>query len=72
MAKEVNPKQPKVLSKPIRIIIGICALPSIMLAAMLIQLASAGRWDEVGAFEVVYALVGIFATFIALTGRRFF
>lgn len=60
------------LSLPVRIIVGVLALPSLLLAFMLISEAINGRYDGIGIFEVVYSLVGIFAIYIALTGKKFF
>ncbi|WP_371195709.1 hypothetical protein [Glaciecola sp. SC05] len=72
MSNIQNQKRPKTLSKKVRIIIGLLSLPSLMLSAMLIRTALNDQWDTVDAFEVVYAGVGIFAAYIALTGKRFF
>jgi len=65
-------ERPKTLSKKVRVIIGVLSLPSLMLSAMLISTALNGRWYTVDAFEVIYAAVGIFAAYIALSGKRFF
>jgi uncharacterized membrane protein YuzA (DUF378 family) len=47
-------------------------LPSLLLAFMLISDALNGRYEAIGAFEIVYSLVGIFAVYIALTGKKLF
>jgi hypothetical protein len=60
------------LSTKIRILIGIIALPSLVLASMLISMTLNGRQGETSYFEWVYALVGVFAVYIALTGKKFF
>ncbi|MFQ3251454.1 MAG: hypothetical protein ACI9O6_003304 [Glaciecola sp.] len=60
------------LSIPVRIIIGVLALPSLFLAFMLVSEALNSRFDGIGAFEIVYSLVGVFAVYIALTGKKFF
>jgi hypothetical protein len=60
------------LSLTVRIIVGLLALPSLLLAFMLISEAINGRYDGIGVFEVVYSLVGLFAIYIALTGKKFF
>jgi hypothetical protein len=60
------------LSLPIRIAIGIVALPSLVLAAMLVSMLINQNADTISFFEVVYALVGLFASYIALTGKKFF
>ncbi|MFC4701612.1 hypothetical protein ACFO4O_15765 [Glaciecola siphonariae] len=70
--KTAQPKTPKTLSTKVRIIIGLLSLPSLILTAMLIKTAMNDMWDTVGAFEVVYAAVGLFAAFISLTGKRYF
>ncbi|MBT1451037.1 hypothetical protein KJ365_09115 [Glaciecola sp. XM2] len=62
----------KTLSLKVRILIGILSIPSVLLAAFLINAGINGDWDSVGAFEVIYAAVGFFAAYIALTGKRFF
>ncbi|WP_395341270.1 hypothetical protein PN836_018835 [Ningiella sp. W23] len=65
-------KQAKTLSKKVRLIIGILSIPSLILTAMLLKLALDGQQDSIGFFELTYAVVGIFAAYIALTGKRFF
>jgi hypothetical protein len=65
-------KKDKTFSVKARIIIGLLSIPSLMLVAMLIKTWMNDDWDSVGAFELVYAAVGIFAAYVALTGKRFF
>lgn len=60
------------LSVSVRIVIGLLALPSLLLAFMLISEALNGRYEAIDAFEIVYSLVGTFAVYIALTGKKFF
>lgn len=60
------------LSLTVRIIIGVLAMPSLLLAFMLISEAIKGNFDGIGAFEIIYAVVGFFAIYIALTGKKFF
>lgn len=60
------------LSLTVRIIVGVLATPSLLLAFMLISDAIKGNFDGIGAFEIIYALVGFFAVYIALTGKKFF
>lgn len=60
------------LSLSVRIIVGTLSLPSLLLAFMLVSEALKGNFDSIGAFEFIYALVGFFAIYIALTGRKFF
>lgn len=60
------------LSLSVRIIVGVLSLPSLLLAFMLISDALKGNFDGIGAFEIIYALVGLFAIYIALTGKKFF
>jgi len=60
------------LSLTVRIIVGLLALPSLLLAFMLISEAINGRYNGIGIFELVYSVVGFFAVYIALTGKKFF
>jgi hypothetical protein len=60
------------LSLTVRIIVGVLSLPSLLLAFMLISDAINSRYDGIGIFEVVYSVVGFFAIYIALTGKKFF
>ena len=60
------------LTLPVRIIIGVLSLPSLLLAFMLVSDAINKRFEGIGAFELVYALVGVFAMYVALTGKKFF
>jgi len=68
----VTRSKAKTLSGKIRILIGILSLPSIMLAALIIYSISNGNAEDIGFFEVIYAIVGLFAAYIALSGKRFF
>jgi hypothetical protein len=63
--------EPK-LSLKIRVLIGVIAIPSLLLAAMLISMLINQTPGEINYFEVVYALVGVFAMYVALTGKKFF
>jgi hypothetical protein len=63
--------EPK-LSLKIRILIGIIAIPSLILAAMIMSMLIKQTAGEISFFEVVYSLVGVFAMYIALTGKKFF
>ena len=56
----------------IRILIGIIAIPSLILAAMIISMLINQTDGEINYFEVVYSLVGVFAMYVALTGKKFF
>ncbi|ALS97904.1 hypothetical protein [Lacimicrobium alkaliphilum] len=60
------------LSPAIRILIGIAGLPSIVLGYMLIATALEEGIADIGAFELVYSLVGVVALYIAITGKRLF
>jgi len=60
------------LSLSVRIIVGVLSLPSLLLAFMLISEGLKGNFDGIGAFEIIYSLVGFFAIYIALTGKKFF
>jgi hypothetical protein len=60
------------LSLTVRIIIGVLAMPSLLLAFMLISEAIKGNFDGIDAFEIIYAVVGFFDIYIALTGKKFF
>jgi len=63
--------EPK-LSLKIRVLIGIIAIPSLILAAMIISTVINQTAGDISFFEVVYSLVGVFAMYVALTGRKFF
>ena len=65
-------KQKGQLTLGVRIVIGLLALPSLFLGFMLVSDAINNRFDGIGAFEIVYSLVGVFAIYIALTGKKFF
>ncbi len=63
--------EPK-LSLKIRVLIGIIAIPSLILAAMIISMFINQTEGEISYFEVIYSLVGVFAMYVALTGKKFF
>lgn len=60
------------LSLKIRILIGIIAIPSLILAAMIVSMLIKQTVGEINFFEVIYSLVGVFAMYVALTGKKFF
>lgn len=60
------------LSLKVRIVIGIIAIPSLILAAMIISMLTHQTEGDISFFEVIYSLVGVFAMYIALTGKKFF
>ena len=60
------------LSLKIRILIGIIAIPSLILAAMILSMLINQTEGEIDFFEVMYSLVGVFAMYIALTGKKYF
>ena len=60
------------LSLKVRILIGIIAIPSLILAAMIMSMLINQTEGEINFFEVMYSLVGVFAMYIALTGKKFF
>ena len=63
--------EPK-LSFKVRVLIGIIAVPSLLLAAMIISMYINQTAGEISFFEVIYSLVGVFAMYVALTGKKFF
>jgi hypothetical protein len=60
------------LSLKIRVLIGIIAIPSLILAAMIISTFINQTANDISFFEVIYSLVGVFAMYVALTGKKFF
>ena len=60
------------LSYNIRILLGVFAIPSLILAYMIGVMAVNGDYQKVDYFEWFYSLVGILAIYIAITGKRFF
>ena len=70
MLKPINTDQK--LPFKIRVLIGIIAVPSLILAAMIVSMLINQTAGEVSFFEVLYSLVGVFAMYIALTGKKFF
>ncbi|MFQ3190359.1 MAG: hypothetical protein ACI936_001490 [Paraglaciecola sp.] len=63
--------EPK-LSLKIRVLIGIIAIPSLLLAAMIISMLINQTAGDISIFEVIYSLVGVFAMYVALTGKKYF
>jgi hypothetical protein len=60
------------LSSNIRILLGVFAIPSLILAYMVGVMAVNGDYQKVDYFEWFYSLIGILAIYIAITGKRFF
>lgn len=72
MSEPVKIKSKGTLSLPIRLLIGVIALPSFVLFCMVVATVLAGDAESIDLFEVVYSLVGVVALYIALTGKRLF
>ena len=68
----VNNTDKTILSTHIRILIGIVSIPSLILAYMIGVMTINGNFQDIGYFEWVYSLIGFFAIYIAITGKRFF
>ncbi len=68
MLKPINTEQK--LPIKIRILIGIVAVPSLILAAMIVSMLINQTAGKISFFEVLYSLVGVFAMYIALTGKK--
>ena len=60
------------LSYNIRILLGVFAIPSLILAYMIGVMAVNGDYQKVDYFEWFYSLIGILAIYIAITGKRLF
>jgi hypothetical protein len=60
------------LSLKVRVLIGIIATPSLLLAAMIMSTLINQTAADISFFEVIYSLVGVFAMYVALTGKKFF
>ncbi|GGW79610.1 hypothetical protein [Alteromonas halophila] len=56
----------------IRIVLGLAGLPSLLLGVMLVITVVQSGLSDIGAFEVLYAVAGVVAMYIAITGRRLF
>ncbi len=70
MLKTINTEQK--LPIKIRILMGIVAVPSLILAAMIVSMLINQTAGKISFFEVLYSLMGVFAMYIALTGKKFF
>lgn len=64
-------KDPK-LSSTIRIALAVFAIPSLILAYMIGAMVLSGNYQGIDYFEWVYSMIGIFAIYIAITGKRYF
>lgn len=62
----------KKLSGKVRVFIGIFAIPSLLLATMLVSLVIDGNYNEISAFELIYSVVGFVAAYIAVSGKKLF
>ena len=58
------------LSLNLRVLVGVASIPSIVLAYMLTVTAIHEGIQDISAFELVYSVVGVFALYIAITGKR--
>ncbi|GAA0350430.1 hypothetical protein GCM10009092_13520 [Bowmanella denitrificans] len=60
------------LPPTIRLIVALAAVPSLLLAVMIVISAFDQGITSIGVFEVLYSLVGVLALYIAITGKRLF
>ncbi|MFT6267141.1 MAG: hypothetical protein ACJAWS_003308 [Oleiphilaceae bacterium] len=60
------------LSTNVRILLGVFAIPSLILAYMIGVIVVSGDYHQIDYFEWFYSLIGILAIYIAITGKRFF
>ncbi|MCF2946581.1 hypothetical protein L0668_00550 [Paraglaciecola aquimarina] len=56
----------------LRILIGVVAIPSLVLAGMLGVMTFNGQFQEISIFEWIYSIAGFVALYIAVTGKRLF
>lgn len=56
----------------IRLLLGICSLPSLYLAYIISGLVMNGDFNAVNYFEWIYSFVGFIAIYVALSGKRIF
>lgn len=62
----------KKLPLNIRLILGVFAIPSLFLAYMVGTMALNGDYQGIDYFEWIYSLLGFFAMYIAISGKRVF
>ena len=65
-----KPVGDKKIPMKLRVFLGIVSLPSFILFCMLEATALQGDSNTIGIMETIYALVGVGALFIALSGKR--
>jgi hypothetical protein len=56
----------------IRLLVGVFAIPSLFLAYIIGTMAFNGDYQEIDYFEWIYALLGFFAMYVAISGKRVF
>ncbi len=56
----------------IRLLLGVFATPSLFLAYMVGTMALNGDYQGIDYFEWIYSLLGFFAMYIAISGKRVF
>ena len=67
-----NDKSKTHLPANLRVVIGVASIPCLLLAGMLgVTIYQRGASD-ISAFEVLYAIAGVVAMYIAVTGKRLF
>lgn len=62
----------KMLSIPVRILLGVVSVPSLYLAYMVGLMTFQGEAQNVDYFEWVYSLIGFIAMYMAISGKRLF
>jgi len=60
------------LPSKIRLLLGVFAIPSLFLAYMVGTIAWNGDYQAIDYFEWIYSLLGFFALYIAISGKRVF
>ncbi len=65
MKQETNKKLPP----NVRVMIGLCASPTLMVIGFFFYNLFTAQWREIGISTVIFSLLGFFAYFIVFAGR---
>ncbi|BDX05443.1 hypothetical protein [Planctobacterium marinum] len=60
--------QPK-LPPNVRVMIGLCASPTLMVIGFLLYNLATAQWTEIGISTLIFSALGFFAYSIVITGR---
>ena len=64
-----KPKAAAKIPPQVRVMIALCASPTLIVIAFLLYNLATQQWKEIGVSTIVFSLVGLFAYYLVFTGK---